>query len=313
MTIRKPFVWRGLVDLSWNRYNLYNLYKYSRQGPEREINKTAFQLRWRAKQLCSAYHAGHLTQHQFRKQRQSTLPRIQRQPQQSDTFDSGASNQATMSLLPYPPTSMLAFAFLERRVDMALFRACFTTSIWESRSLCNTGDVWVNGQRIRTPGYLLEDGDIIQVNPERLRLLNPVAKRPQLALETPSSSSAAAAEDETEPAEETEIAEGAGEQIIKRPAGKRLPVLASRDLGFHGVPFMAPWLFVPDYLEVNYRNLTICFLRSPTIKPGRCEVPSPYDELQHQRAYDYFTSQSRPLGSRKPRQSVATERMVMAQ
>lgn len=307
MTIRKPFVWRGLVDLSWNRYNLYNLYKYSRQGPEREINKTAFQLRWRAKQLCTAYHAGHITQHQFLKQRQSTLPRIQRRSNENDSNND--SDRASHLPLPFPPTTMLAFAFLERRVDMVLFRSCFTTSIWESRNLCNTGDVWVNGQRVRTPGYVLEDGDIIQVNPNRLRLLNPARSQP--ALQSPSDTDTAAEEGQ-DAAEEERMGDADGESDDRQKSqSKRVPIMADRDHGLHPVPFMAPWLFVPDYLEVNYRNLTVCFLRSPTIKPGRCEVPSPFDELQHQRAYDYFTSYSRRVEPRQPQRSAATERMML--
>jgi hypothetical protein len=66
-----------------------------------------------------------------------------------------------------------------------------------------------------------------------------------------------------------------------------------RDYGFHPYPYMAPWMFIPEYLEVNLNNLTICFLRSPMVKPGRCEVPSPYDELVHQRAFDFYSKYRR--------------------
>jgi ribosomal protein S4 len=84
---------RGLVDLSWNKYNLFNLNAYSRAGPERESSKTTFQLRWRAKQLASAYHAPHLTQHAFRKLRARNLPSLARlDPEKSLS-------------LPTPPTT----------------------------------------------------------------------------------------------------------------------------------------------------------------------------------------------------------------
>ena len=280
MPIRKPFVFKGLVDLSWNRYNLYNLYQYSKAGPERDINKTAFQLKWRAKQLTIPYHAPQVTQTNFRKLQQRHLPRIKRtvidEAKRSKLLTGGAKG----SVIPMPPTTMLMFSFMERRVDTILFRSCFVPSIWDARYLINTGAVAVNGKRIKLGGYVCEDGDIIQVlRPEKLALLNGkhMALGEDFEVTRYEAKSEDAASGEVDPV-----------QVQRKRMNRNLPV-SKQMYKFHPVPYMAPWMFVPEYLEVNYNNLTVCFLRSPTIKPGRCEIPSPYDELVHQRTFDLYS------------------------
>jgi ribosomal protein S4 len=268
MVVKKPFVWRGLIEMSWDKFNLFNAAKFGRQGPDREINKTAFQLRWRAKQLTSAYSAGHVTQKMFRKHQHKILPRIARSPD---------------GVLPFPPTSTLMYAFMERRADVALFRACFVPSIWDARRLCRNGSVTVNGKSIHRAGYLLEDGDIMQVRPDRIPLLNP-----ELAPKSDVVDAALKTDDSDATADDAKTDAAAEKQKKKGD-----PFMADKDHGFHPLPMMSPWVFVPEYLEVNYNNLSICFLRSPTLKPGRCEVPSPYDELLHQRTFDFYLKHRR--------------------
>ena len=285
MVVKKPFVWRGLVDLSWDKFNLFNLHKYSRAGPERELNKTAFQLRWRAKQLTVPYHAAQITQKSFRRLRPKILPRTPSQ-----------IGKQTLAL-PQPPTTMLTFAFMERRLDTTIFRACFVRSIWEAHRLCRNGSVTVNGKQVTNVGYLLEDGDIVQLDADRTPLLNAELRKADDTIserELASTNEDEAMEDAstTDQQEDTQ-AEGAlasdGTTTAESNSPSRRRGYASREWGFHPVAYMAPWMFVPEYLEVNYNNLSICFLRSPTIKPGRCEIPSPYDELVHQRSFDYYS------------------------
>lgn len=250
--------------MSWDKFNLFNLSRYSRQGPEREMNKTTFQLRFRAKQLSVPYHAGHVTQKAFRRNQRRVLPRV--------GAGSEASTKPGSVPLPVPPTTMLTFGFMERRADVAIFRACFVPSIWEARHLCRKGYVKVNGKDINSPGYVLEDGDIIQVDPSRLSLLRPKTAK-ALADE---------AENGDDKAAEASNDEKKTEAIVKfKP---------KEDYGLKPAPYMAPWIFVPEYLEVNYNNCTICFLREPSVAPGKCEIPSPYDEVVHQRTFDYYQS-----------------------
>ena len=51
----------------------------------------------------------------------------------------------------------------------------------------------------------------------------------------------------------------------------------SGTLDFHLPPFCAPQLFVPAYLQPNYRFCTLTYLRHPTARHNACELPSPFD------------------------------------
>jgi hypothetical protein len=54
-------------------------------------------------------------------------------------------------------------------------------------------------------------------------------------------------------------------------------------------PYMAPWLFVPEYLEVNYSTCSTIFLRSPAPRPGKTEIPSPHPPSLHQLTYEWYS------------------------
>ncbi|ORX53220.1 alpha-L RNA-binding motif-containing protein [Hesseltinella vesiculosa] len=60
------------------------------------------------------------------------------------------------------------------------------------------------------------------------------------------------------------------------------------ELNFTLKPYSQPFLFVPEYLEVNYNTCEAVFLRSPVSRPGRSEIPSPYPPAIHSLAYEYY-------------------------
>jgi ribosomal protein S4 len=268
---RKYLVSRGLIDLSWGKYNLYNIHAYSKKGPEREISRTKFQVFSHAKKLTVGYHLCHMDIKDFRRT-MPKIPNIARIPHPSNkndpsTWINDATNRFLLAdsqgkvLYPTPPTTMLMFSYLERRADMCIFRACFAPSIYEARYLCNSGSVTVNGKKIQNPSYILEDGDILQVSGDQMSLLNPEKRRIDDFGDITS-------------------------RINKKTSNSMAP---SKDWGLNPVPFMAPFVFIPEYLEVNPKNLTVCFLRSPTVGPGKCELPSPYDHIMHARTFDFFS------------------------
>lgn len=295
MTIRKPYIWKGLVDMSWNKYNLYNLYNYSRKGPERDINRTAFQLAWRAKQLAIPYHAAQINQKTFRKLVPKHMPASPKPKTGQNTLitksNTGLSSSSSSSSLPTPPSTMLMFSFMERRVDTILFRACFCTSIWEARYLVNTRSVTVNGKLVKIGGYMCEDGDIIQITrPDRVPLLNGQHRGLDENWEVDLKPSADSSEQESasETNENTPSTTSPDHHLNSSTRRKPSDPMSNQDYGMKPAPYMSPWMFVPEYLEVNFNNLSVCLLRSPQIKPGRCEIPSPYDEIIHQRAFDLY-------------------------
>lgn len=60
------------------------------------------------------------------------------------------------------------------------------------------------------------------------------------------------------------------------------------ELTFTPKPFSQPFLFVPDYLEVNYNICSTVFLRAPMSKPGRTEIPSPFPPEMHSLVYEFY-------------------------
>ncbi|OBZ88695.1 putative 37S ribosomal protein S4 [Choanephora cucurbitarum] len=61
-----------------------------------------------------------------------------------------------------------------------------------------------------------------------------------------------------------------------------------QELDFTPKPYSQPFLFVPEYLEVNYNTCQTVFLRSPVSRPGRSEIPSPFPPDFHSLAYEYY-------------------------
>ena len=59
------------------------------------------------------------------------------------------SNTRVPTKLPIPYMHM-TYAPLERRLDMAIFRALFASSARQARQLVTHGQVKVNGQKVRT-------------------------------------------------------------------------------------------------------------------------------------------------------------------
>ncbi|KAG8166490.1 hypothetical protein KVR01_002179 [Diaporthe batatas] len=115
------------------------------------------------------------------------------------------------------PYMNMAYAPLERRIDVAIFRALFASSTRQARQFVIHGAVKVNGQVMTHPSYLLNPGDMFQVNPEFV-LLATGKKKPPPPPKAPRKSRKAAAskedaaEEEGEGHSEEAAAEGEGEE-----------------------------------------------------------------------------------------------------
>ena len=60
-------------------------------------------------------------------------------------------------------TSENLVGFLERRLDMVIYRAKFATTVFSSRQLINHGHITVNNKKVNVPSYLVKASDIIEV------------------------------------------------------------------------------------------------------------------------------------------------------
>lgn len=145
-----------------------------------------------------------------------------------------------------------SFASLERRLDVAVFRAMFASSIFQARQMCIHGKVSVNGERVNKPYRELQPGDVFSVDPATVMraVMKPLDKKP--------------------------------EDVRKHDV-----LVLGRD-NFTPKDYMAPWAFVPEYLEVSHRSCSAVYVRDPIVRPTRTEVPSPVSPDLQAKAFLYY-------------------------
>lgn len=164
---------KAKIRQSWSKYNLYNLSRF--QNPYTGT-KTFFQQKWAAKSAARAYHGEQVRESQwtrmFSRRIRSVVPMNTAQLARDDGSQisagrgSGLESDTRTSSVPPTPYTQMTFAPLERRLDVAIFRAMFASSTRQARQFVVHGAVTVNGKKMRYPGYLLNPGDLFQVNPE---------------------------------------------------------------------------------------------------------------------------------------------------
>ena len=66
------------------------------------------------------------------------------------------------------PYMHMTFHPLERRLDTAIWRALFASSVKQARQFVVHGGVKVNGKQMRYPGYQLNPGDMFSVDPDKV-------------------------------------------------------------------------------------------------------------------------------------------------
>ncbi|KAI9924570.1 hypothetical protein ASPWEDRAFT_59905 [Aspergillus wentii DTO 134E9] len=177
---------KAKIRQSWSKYNLYNLQRF-RNLPTN--NKTFFQQKWAAKSAARNYHGEQVRESQwermFSRRIRSVVPMNPWRLAQDDGSNASAGRGSGLETTPaeeldlasankksrtpaLTPFTQMTFAPLERRLDVAIFRALFASSARQARQFVVHGAVTVNGKQMRHPGYLLNPGDLFQVDPERV-------------------------------------------------------------------------------------------------------------------------------------------------
>lgn len=146
---------RKRIRASLNKYNLYNAITW------RKANRfgTLYQQRFLAKQETRSYHGENLTETQYRNVFTGKLNAVS----SLQSRRSGVTEKAT-------PWALQTFVALERRLDTAVFRAMFASSIRQAAQFILQGCVKVNGVKIRHPSFTLSPGDIFSVEPDKVLL-----------------------------------------------------------------------------------------------------------------------------------------------
>lgn len=69
---------------------------------------------------------------------------------------------------------------------------------------------------------------------------------------------------------------------------KKTSYVTDQMMEFRPLKGMAPWMFIPAYLHVDYQTCSTVFLRSPLPQPDNVEIPSPFPPSWHQLVYDWY-------------------------
>ncbi|KAI1757284.1 alpha-L RNA-binding motif-containing protein [Xylaria castorea] len=183
----KPRRFHGLkrpkLRQSWNKYNLYNIAKMKDMKLASFDNITFFQQKWRAKGMLRTYHGEHIVERKwermFSRRLLSVADMDTKVMAQSDGSELAAGRGSGKDQMPkwgshrieppiMTPYMQMTFAPMERRLDIAVFRAMFASSARQARQFCVHGAVKVNGKVVPYPAYRLNPGDMFQVDPDRV-------------------------------------------------------------------------------------------------------------------------------------------------
>ncbi|KAK9776634.1 hypothetical protein AB5N19_11180 [Seiridium cardinale] len=240
---------------SWNKYNLYNLWRSKDPKIGLRDNETFFQQKWRAKGLLRSYHGEHMKERDWERMFSRRLLSVANMdPRYMAEFDGSEKAAGRGSGKDEPPQwdekeikaktitpyMNMAFSPMERRLDIAIFRAMFASSARQARQFCIHGAVKVNGKKVRTlflspvpyptknrktntksylqmpyPAYKLNPGDMFQVEPEKVLYATGKAK-PRILEASSKTTSAEEATEEAEP--EPEVAEAETEEVAEAAA-----------------------------------------------------------------------------------------------
>ncbi|KAL4885909.1 hypothetical protein BJY04DRAFT_214106 [Aspergillus karnatakaensis] len=223
------------VRQSWSKYNLYNLSRF-RVPPT--VGRTHFQQKWTGKSLARSYHGEQVSEshweRMFSRRVRSVTPmdpyKLARDDGSRESAGRGAGLGENLGVSPSrgayfkdsttTPYTHMTFAPLERRLDVAIFRALFASSARQARQFVVHGAVKVNGKKMRYPGYLLNPGDMFQVDPERVMYATGAPKdsfdRRESRVAQKKAAEAQEAEGE-EAAENNEQAEGENKEADSEP------------------------------------------------------------------------------------------------
>ncbi|KAI0101658.1 alpha-L RNA-binding motif-containing protein [Nemania sp. FL0031] len=430
----KPRRYHGLgrpkLRQSWNKYNLYNLWRARNPNIGRSGSSTFFQQKWIAKGLLRTYHGEHIVERKwermFSRRLLSVADMNAKYMAQNDGSELAAGRGTGQDEVPrwgaprintpaFTPYMQMTFAPMERRLDIAVFRAMFASSTRQARQFCVHGAVKVNGKVVPYPAYRLNPGDMFQVDPERVLYATGYPKSPpkdskqpsslareQEAEETPEKEAETTPEEESEaqttkpeqdpdttdapeptpldmkptrkeiqdltaeakailsegevsvsqkkrlrafiksakplltragrpnatPSEiadelstlitELDLGVGRDDKARSTPSGESLDPIASLDekelaileermeehmreekenpydpskpyvTPWRPRDFMAPFAFIPPYLEVNQNICSAVYLRHPVARKGNAEVPTPYPLEVSQLAFNWY-------------------------
>jgi ribosomal protein S4 len=168
------------VIQSWKALNLYNLATY--QAP-RSIQKTFYQQKWQAKSHTRTYHGRQVREKQWQLMFNRRIPAVVdmnvAQLAKNDGSRQAAGRGSGRDDPPWmvkrqpraTPYTGMTFWPLERRLDTAIFRAMFASSVRTARQFVIHGHVKVNGKKVCPLLFLLANGGQRPMDSENNRIM----------------------------------------------------------------------------------------------------------------------------------------------
>ncbi|KAI1802683.1 alpha-L RNA-binding motif-containing protein [Daldinia bambusicola] len=219
----KPRRYHGLkrprLRQSWNKYNLFNIHRVRDPKLGKGDLETFFQQKWKAKGMLRNYHGEHVVERKWTRMFSRRLLSVaEMDPKYMAQYDgselaagrgSGKDetpnwSEDTVPKRIHTPYMQMTFAPMERRLDIAVFRAMFASSARQARQFCVHGAVKVNGKVMPYPSYRLNPGDMFQVDPDRVLYATGLPKPDPNKKKNKKSSASSADGKSEEPAEEGE-------------------------------------------------------------------------------------------------------------
>ncbi|KAK7611620.1 hypothetical protein BKA81DRAFT_294589 [Phyllosticta paracitricarpa] len=163
------------VRADWSKENLYNLARM----PLTRVAGTFFQQKWAAKARTRAFHGEQINEGQWERMFSKTIPAVAPMDvfklARSDGSEEAAGRGSGEDLedpsvidKTMTPYMQMVWHPIERRLDNAVWRALFSSSARQARQFVVHGWVKVNGKTMKHPGYMLNAGDMFQVDPDRV-------------------------------------------------------------------------------------------------------------------------------------------------
>lgn len=154
----------------------WSLYAISQQRLPMTLSRTFFQQKWAAKADTRAYHGEQIREKKWARLFKRSIPAVvpmdyeylarhdgsEQAAGRGAGVDVGGRSERPPRATPY---MQMAYYPIERRLDTAIFRALLASSTRQARQFCVHGLVKVNGKKMPYPGYMLNPGDMFQVEP----------------------------------------------------------------------------------------------------------------------------------------------------
>ncbi|KAF2279196.1 alpha-L RNA-binding motif-containing protein [Westerdykella ornata] len=161
------------VRQDWSRWSLYSL---SQLKPPNTAMRTYFQQKWTAKSDTRAYHGEQIREKKWKRLFKRSIPAVVPMDhrylarydgsEQASGRGAGLDTEESQRTPPMTPYMQMTYYPIERRLDTAIFRSLFASSVRQARQFVVHGLVKVNGKKMPYPGYMLNPGDMFQVEPE---------------------------------------------------------------------------------------------------------------------------------------------------